>query len=175
MANINLLVPKILHWEGENIFIDDPDDAGGATKDGVTLNTWQQCGYDKNHDGHIDKEDVKLLTVEDFKLVLRKYWNAFKGDLITNQSIAETCVDWLWGSGANAIIHIQRILKCVPDGIVGPNTLTSINKYPDQEHLFGLIKVNRILFVQDIVKKNPSQQKWLQGWLNRINYYTYNE
>jgi len=173
MANIDLLVPKILKWEGEWIFVDDPDDAGGATKNGVTLATWQTVGYDKNHDGHIDKEDIKLLTVDDFKLVLKKFWDTFKADEIHNQSIAETCVDWLWGSGKNAITLVQRSLKVVPDGMVGPVTINAINNYPDQEHLFGLIKAERVMFILRIIEANPSQHKFYQGWINRIYSYTF--
>ena len=175
MADFDLLVPKILRWEGEGIFVNDPDDAGGATKDGVTLATWQTMGYDINHDGHIDKVDVKLITIDDFKLVLRNYWNCFKSDHIFSNSIAQICVDWLWGSGAWAIKHTQKILKVPVDGSVGPVTIGAINNYPDQEHLFGLIKFDRILFVQNIVDANPSQGKFLEGWLNRINSYIFTD
>ena len=34
-------VKKIFLLEGGNIYTEDPDDKGGATKEGITLATWQ--------------------------------------------------------------------------------------------------------------------------------------
>lgn len=63
MANIDILIPHILKWEGESKFTNDPLDRGGATKYGITLNTLQSNHYDINHDGKINTEDVKSLQL----------------------------------------------------------------------------------------------------------------
>ena len=105
MAKVELFAPKILRYEGG--FVNDPCDKGGATNMGVTLATWRQVGYDKDGDGDIDADDIRLLTVSDAISVLKtNYWNRWKADQITNQSIAEILVDWVWGSGKWKISNI---------------------------------------------------------------------
>ncbi len=63
MADVKILAPFILKWEGG--FVDDPVDRGGATNKGVTIATWRQVGYDKDGDGDIDVDDLRLLTQDD--------------------------------------------------------------------------------------------------------------
>ena len=82
--------------------------------------------------------------------------------------MASILVDWLWASGKWGIIIPQRILKVKPDGIVGDKTIFAVNAY-NQRDLFDYIKTERIAFVHNIVENNPSQKKFLQGWVNRIN------
>jgi len=60
MAKLENLSPLILKWEGG--YVNNPADLGGATNKGVTLSTWKQQGYDKNGDGVIDVEDLKLIN-----------------------------------------------------------------------------------------------------------------
>lgn len=65
MAKIDVLLPFILKWEGG--FANDPADAGGATNKGVTIATWRNVGYDKDGDGDIDVQDLKLLSNADVR------------------------------------------------------------------------------------------------------------
>lgn len=171
MAKVELLAPKIFKWEGG--YVNDPLDKGGATNMGVTLSTWRQCGYDKDSDGDIDKEDIKLLTVNDVTVVLKKYyWNRWKADEIDNQSVANILVDWVWGSGKWGIIIPQRILEVEPDGVVGNKTITKLNN-TNQEVLFDKIVFERKAFLGGIVKRDPRQLRFLKGWLNRLADYKF--
>lgn len=172
MADIHKLVPKILLWEGG--YVDDPADKGGATNMGVTIATWQQLGHDKDGDGKITKQDIKMLGYNDMVVVLETYWDKWKANEINNQSIAEILVDWIWASGAWGIIIPQRILHVAPDGIVGPKTLAVLNG-TNQLEFFNKVKTARLEFVDEIVSRSKSQKKFEAGWKRRINSYTFEE
>lgn len=167
MAEIKNLAPWILKWEGG--FVNDPLDKGGATNKGVTIAVWKAQGYDKDGDGDIDVADLKLITVEDATNIMKKnYWNRWKADQIKNQAVANTLVDWVWGSGAWGIKIPQRILGVKDDGVVGIKTLEAINKQNPNKFLEKLY-LARFNFLDGIVASNPSQKRFIKGWKNRMN------
>ena len=171
MADISKLVPHILQWEGG--FVNDPLDKGGATKYGVTLDTWKAVGKDKDGDGDIDSDDIKILSVDDFMMVLKKYyWDRWQADRIDSQSIANFLVDWVYNSGSYGIKIPQKLLGVDDDGDVGDLTIEAINK-AHPYLLFLQLTDARREFVHDIVKNNPKQARFLQGWLNRINTFKF--
>jgi lysozyme family protein len=173
MAKVELLAPIIFKWEGG--FTNDPNDYGGATNHGVTLACWRQVGYDKDGDGDIDEQDIRLLSLTDATRVLKKfYWDRWRGDEICNQSIADILVDWLWCSGKWGIVIPQRILSLKDDGIVGPTTLEAVCN-SDQRWLHSQIVESRKLFFINLIQRDPSQQRFHKGWLNRLNEFQFKE
>lgn len=141
---------------------------------GVTIGTWRSVGYDKDGDGDIDVDDLHLLDKEDvIERVLRPYyWNRWRADEILNQSVANILVDWVWASGTHGIKRPQRILGVTPDGIVGPKTLAAVNSMDPMELHFR-IKNDRIKFIDEICQRDPSQERFRKGWMNRINALVY--
>lgn len=187
MANANILLPFILRWEGG--FVNDPTDRGGATNKGVTITTWRQVGYDKDGDGDIDVNDLKLLTNEDVRdrVLVPHYWNRWKADTINDQKIANILVDWVWASGSHGIKIPQRLLGVNVDGIVGPKTIEAVN-FADPKSLFLAIYDERVKFINNIVERSVSeyekkigrkatetellkytQKRFRKGWLNRLS------
>lgn len=173
MANVDRLLPYILRWEGG--FVNDPADLGGATNKGVTIATWRKVGYDKDGDGDIDVDDLRLLTDRDVRDRVLKphYWDRWRADEIKSQSVANILVDWVWGSGAYGIKIPQRVLGVRIDGIVGSKTIAAVNAQ-DPRRLFELIKQERRDYIERICVTRPTNKKFKRGWLNRLESMKFN-
>lgn len=169
MADYTRLIPIIKRWEGG--WSNHPLDKGGCTNSGVTISTYR-FHFGKNK----TCEDLKKMTEDEWNYIFKTgYWDKWKADEINSQAIANICVDFLWASGVYGIKYIQRILGVAADGIVGPKTLAAINGYKTQKELFYKIWNRRKTHFEAIVKKNPSQQVFLRGWMNRLNAFKWFE
>ena len=165
MANAAKLAPSIERWEGG--FANHPSDKGGATNKGVTIATFRSY-YGKNK----TVEDLKRMTYDQwYKIYKNGYWDKWCADEIQSQSIADLLVDWCWVSGKYGIIYPQQVLGVKADGIVGSITLAAINTHPNKKELFEKLWNRRKQHFEAIVKSNPSQKVFLNGWMNRLNSF----
>lgn len=166
MAVYTKLIPIVLKWEGGyagNI------DGMTCTMKGVTLATYRKYfGKNKNC------KDLKAITNAEWDLIFKEgFWDRWKADDIESQAIANLLVDWCWASGVYGIKLPQRVLGVKDDGIVGKKTIAAINDYPDKKELFQKLWNRRKKHFQDIAKNG--KEKFLKGWMNRLNDFKYFE
>ena len=170
MAKLGIYAPKL--WEIEGGFVNDKDDAGGATCHGVTYAVFAEHRKAKG----LPKPtiaDLKAISYDDFcEITKSRYWDKWQADKIDNQSIAELLVDWVYNSGSYGIEIPQRVLGLDVDGLVGMQTLGAVNG-SDASVIFKKIWLARQQFYNNIVKRNPKQQKFLKGWMNRLNFFKF--
>jgi lysozyme family protein len=100
------------------------------------------------------------------------FWTKAKCEQINDENIAIKFFDLAVHSGiqqANRLI--QRALRAtgaqvIEDGIIGPITLSAINK-ADPTDLLAALKSEAAGYYRMIAQANPSQQKFIEGWLRR--------
>ena len=168
MAEFAKYAPKLLQFEGG--YSNHPNDKGGITVKGVTLATYRDyCGADKT------AKDLQNMSYGTWQNIMKDlYWDKCRADEIENQSLAEIIVDWCVNSGLVGLRKVQELVGCKPDGICGPITLSLINT-SDARSLFERIWNGRKQFYTNIVKRNPSQKVFMNGWMNRLNSFKYEE
>ena len=155
MADFEIAVAKTLRAEGGDKVTDDPNDAGGLTKYGISQRAYPNT-------------NIRGLTEDNAKGIYRRdYWNPVRGDEISNQRIAETLFDFAVNAGVKTAIRIcQHIIGVAPDGVMGGVTVRKLNEMSDDLFLavFALSKIARYVA---ICRKNPEQKKFLFGWVSR--------
>ena len=167
MAKSEILKPFILSWEGG--FVNDHDDRGGATMKGVTLATFRQV-YGQSR----TVEELRRITDAQWMTIFRRYyWDRWKADAISSQSVANLLVDWVWASGRYGITIPQALLGVKVDGMVGPKTIAALNGYRlGQEKLFEALWNDRQKYIEMISRKG-NNQKFKRGWLRRLDGIKY--
>lgn len=164
MANFDVLFPVILRMEGG--YTNDKSDKGGATNKGVTLATF--TAWRKSQGKRTPTiAQLKALTDKEAKAIYKTlFWDKWMADGIRSQAVANIVVDWYINSGTKAVKRVQTMLGTKSDGIVGKITLALLNAQGDS--IFDRIFDARVAFYHAIVDTDPTQQKFLNGWMNRL-------
>lgn len=180
MANYKLLVPFLLKWEGG--VANDKDDKGGLTNKGITYDTYKNlCSIVYLVKPSLDH--FHSLSDDEVGLMVQWYWNqSTNGNQIASQMIAEAITTWRWGSGTLGLKWFQTMLNkeynagLLVDGIIGKKTTQFINFIEEVDLFRNAIKYRRNRFYA-IVENDPTQKKFLKGWLNRLRSFAsrYNE
>lgn len=166
MANFDLAWQYLQVDEGGSIFTDIPQDHGGATKFGITLNTYTAwCAKMGNLPPSVN--DLKNMTEATAKVVAQDFfWDLIRGDEIKNQSVANALLDASFEGVSRASLFAQSASGVAQDGVIGPITLAAINSMDFRLFLSKFIPEYQNFFI-NCVLNDQTQIIFLKGWLNR--------
>jgi len=172
MVDYKKLVPFILRWEGG--LVNDPIDRGGLTNKGITFETYTALAQ-RVLGIAPTQANFKAMTKEQASLFVKYFFDiATGGNKVRSEQIAFILTNWHWGSGKGGLISFQKMLNqkfgagLTEDGVIGPKTVAVINNLVSSR-LYKEAIAWRANFFKTIAKNDPSQNRFLQGWLNRLN------
>jgi lysozyme family protein len=153
----------VLRWEGG--FVDDPQDPGGRTNKGVTQKTYD-AWLERNGSPAADVRNISDAEVH--SIYASDYWIPPRCDLLTSPLDLvqfDTAVNM--GIG-RAVRFLQSALGCGVDGDFGPNTRRAVDACDPGSTLVAYCDA-REAFYRRLAERKPALQKFLKGWLNRLN------
>jgi len=181
-------VRDVLGIEGGHV--NDPLDSGGETSMGISLRFLVAAGaidgdcdgfadFDLDMDGDIDGADIRLLTKGDAVYLYHKhFWQAYDCDSL-RKPLGEALFDQaINGGGHAAKTMLQKAInalnpsKIAVDGKIGPLTRAVLEATIAREGIDTVLKRYREqvkMRYREIVRRNPSQKRFLNGWISRAN------
>lgn len=157
------IIDKIIEREGG--FVNNPNDHGYATKFGITQETLTVF-----RGGPVSVEDVKQLSVAEARQIYKQKFivNAGFGK-IADDRLRAFVIDSAVNHGiVMAVKLLQRALHVPDDGILGPQTIKAVAEASTPKLHLQMIG-QRAMFYGRIIKKDPSQSVFAEGWMARLN------
>ena len=148
------IIEKVLEHEGG--YVDDPTDAGGETKYGISKRAYPD-------------EDIKELTIERAKeLYKRDYWDRYRTADLPDR-LRHIYVDMCINMGGGRAIKIlqeacnsKNATKIDIDGGIGPATIKAASSVEPFR-----LRAYRVMFYAELVMKKPEQERFWVGWFRR--------
>jgi lysozyme family protein len=156
----------------EGGYINHPNDKGGKTNMGITEGTLNSA-YKK---GLVTNNNVATLSRSDAEKIYRAmYWAPFSFDLVPFPAclaLFDSCVNH--GKG-NMTKFAQRTCNgmgasLMVDGAWGPKTKAEVLAKAHYSGWVSKFMSIRKEFFDAIVKNNPSQKVFINGWYNRLRH-----
>ena len=158
-SNFDQSLKLVLKSEGG--YVNNPKDPGGETMMGVTKNAWSTWLKRPIADGEMAK-----LTVADITPFYKAlYWDkSYCNQLPTGIDYMVFDASVNMGVG-QSIRLLQKSLECVPDGVIGANTMKAIND-ADAKTMIDKFSAQKELFYRSL----STFATFGKGWLARIEH-----
>jgi lysozyme family protein len=151
----------------EGYYANDPDDKGGETYRGIARNfnrTWigwyRIDQYKKTHRVRWNQqiEDADFLVLDYYLSI----WVKEGFDNIHNHTLAAYVFDFRI-HGNSAVRIMRRELKLPINSTIDSTFINALNKTNSTKYIKQLRK-QRLIYYENIVKRDSTQIKWLKGW-----------
>ena len=174
---------EIVRREGG--FVNDPDDPGGATNHGVTIQTMRRFGLDLDLDGDVNVADVMALQPDQaVDLFLKHYYEAPRIGLLP-EVLRASVFDMYVNAGVAAVKLLQQLLRqmgyaLTVDGVIGPLTSRAAHEAAQKapQHLADAYGIERRNFYFRLADQRVASRKFARsrsgqkgGWIRRAEEF----
>lgn len=150
--------------EREGGFVDDPADKGGATNMGITAAT---LGASRQLGRPATREEVRALRESEARAIYLQQYVVRPGFDDLPEWILPLVVDDAVLSGVRtAVKTLQQAVGVPDDGVLGEKTRAALATKDPAAVRLAFVKARALRFAR-IVETNPTQAKFLRGWLTR--------
>lgn len=148
--NFDTTFDKLISHEGGYVF--DLRDPGGETKFGISKRSYPTL-------------DIKALTLADAKAIYRRdFWDRAQCDKLP-AALAFDVFDTAVNSGiGQAIRFLQRAVGVADDGVIGPLTLSALQRMNDDSAVLARFNGHRL----DFMTRLSTWDVFGKGWARRI-------
>jgi lysozyme family protein len=160
--------------QAEGGYVAHPADRGGPTNWGFSLRFLRRIGFDADHDGDTDREDVRLMQPNQARLLYRlHFWEPARADRLpwpVSPLVFDAAVHHGQGRSIRMLqqgINIQARELLTVDGLIGPLTLRGIKRVNPAQLGRDMLDLRR-QYMRAIVADDPTQADFIAGWLARV-------
>lgn len=183
MLSVSRIAKEIVAREGG--YVNDPDDPGGATNFGVTIQTMRDLGLDLDRDGDVDIRDVKILSRDQAEAIFVRHYYENPGIAQLPEPLQASVFDMYVNAGGNAVKILQRLLRQMGqniaiDGVIGPQTAEAAHTafHAAPAHLVDAYGIARRNYYFRLADRRPSSRKFARtrrggkgGWIKRAEEF----
>ncbi len=183
MISVQSIAEDIAAREGG--FVNDPDDPGGVTNHGVTLDTLRRLNLDLTGDARVDEADVLAVTRAKAAQIYVEHYFTRTGIGRLPEVLQASVFDMYVNAGYNAVKVLQRMLTamgfpCHPDGAIGPRTAQAAQAawLAAPDHLADAYGIARRNYYYALADLRPSSRKYATtragtkgGWILRAEEF----
>lgn len=162
---IDQIIDDVLDREGG--YVHHPDDKGGPTKFGITLQALREWRYPVP----VVQADVQGLTRMEARMIYRRQYIEAPGyaEAISDDRLLALVVDYAVHSGpGRATKALQRALGVTDDGVLGAQTKRVLASQAGSPGVYRKLLAARIGALCRLAVADPSQLVFLDGWLTRV-------
>ena len=157
---------QCLEWllKHEGGFVNHPDDPGGITNKGITLNTYSRWLNEvMDVDAELGEEAMRNIPDAHVEQIYRQeYWNKVNGDQLPS-GVDWAVFDWAVNSGTRRVSKaLQKACGAERDGVIGNKTLALANEQ-DVKYMIEEIGVIRQSFYESL----RTFKTFGRGWTRR--------